>query len=164
MVEKSSGLHGTGLVGRVGNHHGCGDHTGGDEHRENAPARKDVPMEIADEAPITGFQLDIMDKSYQGGLSQNFLLPPANVVCEGYVFTGVCLSRGCLVRGVWSRGCLLKGWGCLVGRCLLLGGYLVLEGCRVQTPPGWLLLRAVHILLECILFFAILSYFEISAK
>ena len=24
------------------------------------------------------------------------LLPPANEVCEGYVFTGVCLSRGCL--------------------------------------------------------------------
>ena len=22
------------------------------------------------------------------------LLPPANVVCEGYVFTGVCLSTG----------------------------------------------------------------------
>ena len=31
------------------------------------------------------------------------LLPPANEVCEGYVFTGVCLSTG---RGVclWSRG------------------------------------------------------------
>ena len=24
----------------------------------------------------------------------NLLLPPANVVCEGYVFTGVCLSTG----------------------------------------------------------------------
>ena len=25
---------------------------------------------------------------------QHFLLPPANEVCEGYVFTGVCLSTG----------------------------------------------------------------------
>ena len=33
-----------------------------------------------------------------GGRARNSdeicLLPPANVVCEGYVFTGVCLSTG----------------------------------------------------------------------
>ena len=46
-----------------------------------------------------------------------FLLPPANVVCEGYVFTGVCLSIGggipaciadgipaCLAAGLWEGG------------------------------------------------------------
>ena len=35
------------------------------------------------------------------------LLPPANEVCEGYVFTGVCLSTGCVcVWGVcvWQGG------------------------------------------------------------
>ena len=47
------------------------------------------------------------------------LLPPANVVCEGYVFTGVCLSTGegcaipaciaggipaCLAAGLWGEG------------------------------------------------------------
>ena len=68
---------------------------------------------------------------------------------------------------VCSRGCLLPGWsllwGCLVlgdvcsrglsgpGGCLVLGGYLVPGGCPVETPSGWLLLRAVRILLECIL-------------
>ena len=38
--------------------------------------------------------------SVKGG--ESFLLPPANTVCEGYVFTGVCLSTGgvCL----WSQG------------------------------------------------------------
>ena len=30
------------------------------------------------------------------------LLPPASVVCEGYVFTGVCLSTGGIC--LWSRG------------------------------------------------------------
>ena len=52
---------------------------------------------------------------------------------------GVC-SRGCLLQrglGVWSRGCLLQGV-CSRGLCL------------VETP-GRLLLRAVRILPECIL-------------
>ena len=31
------------------------------------------------------------------------LLPPANVICEGYVFTGVCLSTG------WVRGGQVPG-------------------------------------------------------
>ena len=54
------------------------------------------------------------------------LLPPANVVCESYVFTGVCLSvhvGGCLVLGAawsgrggaWSTGCLLRGGVCSPG-------------------------------------------------
>ena len=30
------------------------------------------------------------------------LLPPANVVCEGYVFTGVCLSTGGERRPPWQ--------------------------------------------------------------
>ena len=74
------------------------------------------------------------------------LLPPANEVCEGYVFTGVCLSTG----------------GCL-HHCML--GYTPPRDQRQtpprQTPPGrhpphsacWDTVnkRAVRIPLECIL-------------
>ena len=41
------------------------------------------------------------------------LLPPTNEVCQGYVFTGACLSTG---GHVWLRG--HAWWGtCVVGRC-----------------------------------------------
>ena len=63
-------------------------------------------------------------------------LPPATEVCEGYVFTGVCLTMGdvCL----WSWGCgmgdvCLWSWGC--GRHLqadILQGKHTPSG---QTPP-----------------------------
>ena len=51
-------------------------------------------------------------------------LPPANEVCEGYVFTGVCLS---------TRGCLTH---CMLGYTPLTGtppGEVHSPG---QTPPG----------------------------
>ena len=57
---------------------------------------------------------------------RKIFLPPANEVCEGCVFTGVCLSTG---------GCLpLVLGGCLP---LVLGGGLplVLGGVSGQTPP-----------------------------
>ena len=38
------------------------------------------------------------------------LLPPENEVCEGYVFTGVCLSTGEGLRGTWQGGgCAWQG-------------------------------------------------------
>ena len=43
------------------------------------------------------------------------VLLPSQRSCEGYVFTGLCLSAS--GRGVCSLGCLLRGGG-----CLLLGG------------------------------------------
>ena len=43
------------------------------------------------------------------------LLPPANVVCEGYVFTGVCLSTG---GGGTIPACIA---GCIPA-CLAVGG------------------------------------------
>ena len=62
-------------------------------------------------------------------------LPPANIVCEGYVFTGVCLSTGgwgvrsrghawqagmhegaCMVRGMCGRGVCVAGDVCGRGR------------------------------------------------
>ena len=44
------------------------------------------------------------------------LLPPANEVCEGYVFTGVCLSMGVgviLFASGPRGGIYLWSWGCL---------------------------------------------------
>ena len=41
------------------------------------------------------------------------LLPPANEVCEGYVFTRVCLSTG--GRGAWPRGVPAPGGVCSGG-------------------------------------------------
>ena len=90
------------------------------------------------------------------------LLPPVTKLGQGYIFTGMCDS----VHGggvAWSGGCL--AWGCMVlgGVCLVPGGCLVwgsawswgvvpgLEGGLVETPPRWLLLWVVCILLECIL-------------
>ena len=54
-------------------------------------------------------------------------LPPANEVCEGYVFTRVCQSF-CSWGGV--RGCGAGGWACMVagghawlrGACVVVGG------------------------------------------
>ena len=67
-------------------------------------------------------------------------LPPADEVCEGFVFTGVCLS---------------KEGGLHPGRSLYQGGGLHPGG--GQTPPPHRILRdtvseqAVRILLECTL-------------
>ena len=80
--------------------------------------------------------------------------------CEGYVFTCVCHSvhRGCYSRMHcrWypNMPCSRSPGGCLVpggGGCLVLGGAWS-RGC-VERPleSRWLLLRTVHILLECIL-------------
>ena len=66
-------------------------------------------------------------------------LPPANEVCEGYVFTGVCLSMGGHAWLLWGghvwllmggmRGCSWGGGACVVapggvhaGGCACLGG------------------------------------------
>ena len=75
---------------------------------------------------------------------------PQTKLWEGNVFTGVCDSvhRGmpCPGGGAWSEGSAWS-WGVPTpGGC-----GLVLGGCLEETPPRQLLLRAVHILLECIL-------------
>ena len=78
------------------------------------------------------------------------LLLPANVVSEGYVFTGVCLSTG---GGSPSRG----GFS-IRGGFLHPGGVSIPEGfsiCGGALHPGGgfhpVNVRAVRILLECIL-------------
>ena len=97
----------------------------------------------------------------------NGFLPPANVVCEGYVFTPVCDSvnrmggRAWLLRGVGGGGCawLFRGGAWLLpGGCawllrghawLLLGGGM--RGCSggacVVAPGGhaWFFLGGVCI-------------------
>ena len=68
--------------------------------------------------------------------------------------------------GAWSQGVTGPGGGCLVpgGGCLVPGGAWSggsgPGGYLVETPPpGWLLLWAVRILLECILVFFRLDIF-----
>ena len=58
------------------------------------------------------------------------------------------VGGACLEEGVCSGG------GAGLGVCLLPGGCLV-GGCAWWRPPGGLLLRAVRILLECILVYQI---------
>ena len=83
-----------------------------------------------------------------------WFLPPANEVCEGYVFTGVCLSTGeedtCVVAGGGGGGgrhaWLLAGGmhGCR-GACMVAGGACVvargwgMHGCRegMHGCEGW---------------------------
>ena len=114
---------------------------------------------------------------------EDFLLPPANEVCEGYVFTGVCLSTpeggvcvwlllggACMVAPGGGHAWLLPGGACVVapggGACMVAKG-----GQHVWLLWGghaWDMMRygdtinerAVRILLECILVWAM--YFHIS--
>ena len=64
------------------------------------------------------------------------LLPPANEVCEGYVFTGVCHS---VYRVGGMRGCSWGGvCGCSRGACVVApGGHAwLLQGGHVIAPRG----------------------------
>ena len=83
------------------------------------------------------------------------LLPPANEVWGKVICLQVCVCPrggglvpgGCLVLGVvWSRGCLVLG-GSGPGE----GGLVWERAVPGGNPPKRLLLRAVRILLECIL-------------
>ena len=103
-------------------------------------------------------------------LSLPNILPPATKLGQGYIFTGVCdsVNRG----SVWSWG--VSG----PGGCLVLGGVSApgevcswgvwyREGVPGGNPPGWLLLWAVRILLECILvldLFVFCSHFLIATS
>ena len=101
----------------------------------------------------------VFDQSFLFKSFHYVLLPPANEVCEGYVFTGVCLStrRVCMVAPVGG------GWGdgghawllrdvCVVALggmhgCLGGGG---MRGCSrglcmvARGGHAWLLLGGMH--------------------
>ena len=55
----------------------------------------------------------VVDATVSRTLDPPLFLPPANEVCEGYVFTGVCLS----IEGSLSRGYLFRRGLCLGGLC-----------------------------------------------
>ena len=71
------------------------------------------------------------------GLLRSFL-PPANKVCEGNVFTGVCLSKGgaCMAGGA----CVAEGhaWQgvCMVGACMP-GGHAWQGVCMARGCAWW---------------------------
>ena len=73
-------------------------------------------------------------------LKNKIYLPLANEVCEGYVFTGVCLSTG------WIS---VQGGLCFRGVCP--GGSLSGGLCHRDPPPHYGNVRVVRILWECIL-------------
>ena len=83
-------------------------------------------------------------------MQKSNLLLPANEVCEGYVFTRVCLSTGDGGLQAHSQGEFQgSGWG--VSRTTS-GGAGGIPACIEADPPQQtLLLRTVRILLECIL-------------
>ena len=77
-------------------------------------------------------------------------LPPATKLGQGCIFTGVCDSvhRGECYPSMhcrWYPSLPCMGGGSALGRVSAPGGV------AWWRPPGWLLLRAVLILLECIL-------------
>ena len=77
--------------------------------------------------------------------SYGHLLPPANEVCEGYVFTGVCLSTpggACMVLFVGGMHGFIRG-ACVV----LFGGCVVLFGGHAWFYLGghaWFYSGGVH--------------------
>ena len=105
-------------------------------------------IEILQETALAGIALNnlffineihgILSQMISFFLTIDFYRPQRS--CEGYVFTGVCLSTG--GGGLVPGGCLLRG---VVG----------IPACTEADPlrERQLLLRTVRILLECILFF-----------
>ena len=96
---------------------------------------------------------------------EEIFLPPATKLGQGYISTGVCHTvnrEGGSGPGgdVCSWGGLVRGGGLLGGGGLVPGG--LLGGCLVETPPGRPLLRAVRILLECILVSSRIQHWSFS--
>ena len=119
-------------------------------------------------------------------------LSPANEVCEGYVFTGVCLSTGgggcmvvgghawlqlgmngcsrgcifggCMVEGVWLQGaCMVVGvW--LQGVCMAVGGMHGCGGCAcVGYNEIWSMSRRYASYWNAFLFKDIISFHDHTA-
>ena len=95
-------------------------------------------------------------------LLYNFITAHKQSLGQGNIFIGVCqefCSQGaCLVLGgvqgpggAWSRGGAWSGGVCLVWGVPGTGGVHGPRRGAWWRPPGWLLLRVVCILLECIL-------------
>ena len=74
-------------------------------------------------------KIHLLKGDYVDAKYQSKYLPPANEVCEGYVFTGVCLSTGFSVWGVSIQGGLHPG-GLHPGGSLSMG--VSVHGVSVQ--------------------------------
>ena len=76
------------------------------------------------------------------------LLPPAKEVCEGYVFTGVCLSTGGRTWHACPQAHTTPGYACPSGHACTLSLGTHARPLWACMPPGHL-----NLLLECILVF-----------
>ena len=105
--------------------------------------------------PTTLFATVINSDESRIRLGANLYLPPANEVWGKVIFSVACVKvsvhGGCLVPGegvsgpgggFWSQGDISYPAGGLGSGCVCGDPH---------SPPRWLLLRAVRILLECIL-------------
>ena len=68
----------------------------------------------------------------EGTSKRNIELPPANEVCEGNVFTGVCLSTG---GHAWSGVCMAGG-ACMAGGVCVAGGRGACVAGETATAAG----------------------------
>ena len=100
--------------------------------------RATATVNVSTNVPVSKYSSKEIWKRQRDIQGTSTLSPPANEACEGYVFTGVCLStgegrawlpgsmRGCLGACVVARGCVVggacmvaSGWGggaCVVAR------------------------------------------------
>ena len=119
---------------------------------------RDTTIAFASRARLFCRKCQVIDHDFSHYI--NHLLPPANEVCEGYVFTGVCLSTGgvsvqgglCLGVGLCpggslqgvslsrerglcpGRGVSVQGWGSL-SRGISVWGGLCPGGSLSRRPP-----------------------------
>ena len=103
--------------------------------------------------------LSMLDKLYNYyNIYMDKYLPPANEVCEGYVFTPVCQSFCSQGRHAWLGVCMVGGHAWLQGACVVAGGHAwlwrgacVFVGGHAWLPGGyawlwgvWMVLGGVH--------------------
>ena len=69
----------------------------------------------------------------------------------GWGVCGVSCPRGVWSWGAWSQGCVCLVWGCVCSWGCLVWGLVSQHALRETPQERLLLLRTVHILLECIL-------------
>ena len=68
-------------------------------------------------------------------ITRGGLLPPANEVCEGYVFTGVCLSTRGPCLDAQGGACLVAARKGVLG-CSQEGACIVVQGACMVAPWG----------------------------
>ena len=79
---------------------------------------------------------NVTPSKYFNWASHRLSLPPANIACEGYVFTGVCLSTGgCAWWGcAWQEACMVGG--CAWQGACMAGGHAWQGTCMAGGMHG----------------------------